>query len=76
MCVGLPIKGKFSALRLHTLNPGGVLGPLVTAGALLVGLDLQPWCSQLRGVVWTTATSGTQQERTMLLAAASNLRSP
>lgn len=46
----------------HT-EPRGVLGPLVTARALLVGLDLQPWCSQLPGVVWTTATSGTQQER-------------
>ena len=41
----------------------GVPGPLVTARALLVGLDLQPWCSQLRGVMWTTAISGTQQER-------------
>lgn len=46
----------------HT-EPRGVLGPLGTARALPVGLDRHSWCSQLQGVVWTTATSGTQQER-------------
>ena len=76
ICVGLPIKGKVSALRLHTLNPGWSSGLWSQHEQCWWGLICNPGARSCWGSFAPWPLLGPRRKGGRLLVAARNICAP